>query len=98
MSDWSMQAADAVESVVGLVRDKTAVPARSAAKTVVYGIFVGFIAVVVAIMGFIGLFRLVDVYLPGGVWATYLLFGGIFVIAGGFCWSRRNRVPAPVEL
>lgn len=98
MSDWSAQAADAIENVVSLVRDRTVVPARSAAKTVVYGLFVAFVGLVLFVLAFIGLFRLVDVYLPGGVWATYFFFGGIFVIAGAFCWSRRNRVPTPTDL
>jgi hypothetical protein len=28
--------------------------------------------------------------LTGDVWLAYLIVGGIFVIAGAFCWSRRS--------
>ena len=90
MTDWTTEAADTVERVVVGVRDRTIVPAQSAAKAIVYGLVVAFLVLAAVSLTFIGLFRLVDVYLPGNVWATYLLFGGIFVIAGVFCWTRRN--------
>jgi hypothetical protein len=95
MSDWAGQAADTVENLVGLARDKTVVPARNVAKTLVYGLLIGFIAVCALVLLAYGTFSLVDDYLPGKAWATHLLFGGIFVLAGGFCWTRRNRVSSP---
>ena len=53
-----------------------------------------FVATALTIMS-IGLFRLVDDYLPGGVWATYLVFGGTFVVAGTFWWARSTKVSPP---
>ena len=44
MSDWTTQAADAVEKGVILVRDKTVVPAQQGAKVVVYGFLTAFFA------------------------------------------------------
>jgi multisubunit Na+/H+ antiporter MnhG subunit len=38
----------------------------------------------------LGVFRLVDVYLPGGVWATWLVFGGTFSLLGVLSLSRRR--------
>jgi LPXTG-motif cell wall-anchored protein len=29
--------------------------------------------------------------LTGEVWASYLILGGIFVIAGAFVWTLRSR-------
>ncbi len=44
MSDWTTQAADAVEKAVVLVRDKTVVPAQQGARVVVYGFLTAFFA------------------------------------------------------
>ena len=38
MSDWTTDAADAIENAVALVRDRTVEPARTASKYVVYGL------------------------------------------------------------
>jgi hypothetical protein len=38
----------------------------------------------------VGLFRLVDVYLPSGSWATWLVFGGVFGIIGLLLLSLRR--------
>lgn len=90
MSDWTTQAADAVEQAVVAVRDRTVVPAQRAARVVVYGLltaFFGFIAfLLVAVLGF----RVLNIVLP--VWASWLVLGGIFVAAGAFCWTRRAPV------
>jgi hypothetical protein len=90
MNDWTTDAADTVERVVVIVRDKTVVPAQTITKAIVYGLVAGSLVSAALLLLFVGLFRALDVYLPGGVWAAYLVLGGIFVIAGVFCWSRRN--------
>ena len=90
MSDWTTQAADAVEQAVVAVRDRTVLPAQRAARVVVYGLltmFFGFTAfLLLALLGF----RVLNIVLP--VWASWLVLGGIFVIIGGFCWMRRTPV------
>jgi hypothetical protein len=91
MSDWTTDAVDNIEKVVGAVRDKTVKPAQGVTRAIVFGLLTTFfIATAVALFS-IGVFRVVDVYLPTGVWATYLIFGGIFVLAGSFCWTRRTK-------
>ena len=89
MSDWTTQAADAVEKAVVLVRDKTVVPAQQGARVVVYGFLTAFFVftafMLVTILGF----RLLAIALP--VWAAWLIIGGIFLLAGAFCWSRRSK-------
>ena len=57
MADWTTQAADAIETAVTTVRDRTVVPARKATKVVVYGLLVAFFALTAA-------FLLVDRALP----------------------------------
>lgn len=94
MSDWTADAADTVEQVVATVRDRTVVPARAAAKAVVYGLLVGFFAATALILLAIGAFRFLDIWIPAGVWASYLIVGGILVIGGVLAWTKRNVVPS----
>ncbi|HMF81805.1 MAG TPA: hypothetical protein VKI01_00870 [Acidimicrobiia bacterium] len=93
--DWTTDAVDNIERVVATVRDRTVIPAQNVTRAIVFGLLTAFFALTALTIASIGLFRLVDVYVPAGVWATYLIFGGIFVVAGTFCWSRRTKVPPP---
>ena len=92
-ADWPTQATDALEQAVTLVRDKTVVPAQKATKVVVYGILAGFFAFMAVALLIIGVFRGL-VVLTGEVWLAYLICGGILVLIGAFCWTRRFKVPA----
>jgi hypothetical protein len=89
LSDWTTQAADAVEKAVVLVRDKTVVPAQQGARVVVYGFLTAFFALTAFMLVTILGFRVLVILVP--VWAAWLIIGGIFLVAGGFCWSRRSK-------
>jgi drug/metabolite transporter (DMT)-like permease len=86
--DWATQATDTIEQVVGVVRDKTVVPARAASKAVVYGLLAAFFVAVAVILLIIAFFRGAFI-VTGRVWGAYLWTGGILVIAGALCWTRR---------
>jgi hypothetical protein len=86
--DFASQATDTIEQVVGVVRDKTVVPAKAASKAVVYGLLAGFFGVVAVILLIIAFFRGAFI-ITGRVWGAYLWTGGILVIAGALCWTRR---------
>ncbi|MBM3692434.1 MAG: hypothetical protein ACKOVH_10710 [Actinomycetota bacterium] len=86
--DWASQAADTIEHVVGLVRDRTVVPARAAAKAVVYGLLAGAFVAVATVLVVIAFFRGAFI-VTGRVWGAYLWTGAILVIAGIVCWTRR---------
>ena len=88
-SDWTEQVADAIDNAVATVRDKTVVPAQKLVRAIVAGLLAGVLAGVAATLLAIGGFRALSVYLPEDVWVAYLVVGGIFTIAGLFCWSRR---------
>ena len=45
----------------------------------------------------IGLVRLLDVYLPSGVWVADLIIGGIFTFGGLFLWRRAWQQPRSEE-
>ena len=90
MSDWTDQVADQIENAVVTARDKTVVPAQRVVGYIVAGLFILFLVGAVGILAAVGVFRLVDVYLPSGSWATWLVFGGTFSVAGVLLLSMRK--------
>lgn len=90
MADWTKDAVDALERAVGFVRDKTVLPAQKVSRAVVFGTLVSFFGLVAAVLLLIGVFRAL-VVLVDDVWLAYLILGGIFVVAGAFCWRLRTR-------
>lgn len=90
MADWTTQAADAIEAAVTAVRQRAVVPAQRATRAVVYGLLVTFFLTTAFVVLTIGAFRGL-VLLTGDVWLAHLIAGGMLVLSGGFCWSRRTR-------
>lgn len=78
-----MQAADTVERLVSGLRDKTATPLTVVARAIVYGLLAAVMGVATLVLIVVALVRVVDVYLPGEVWSSHLLLGGISTVAGG---------------
>ena len=95
-NDWPGQAADALEHAVSIVRDKTVVPVQKATKVVVYGLLSSFFVLMATVLLLIGAFRAL-VVLTGEVWLAYLICGGILVLVGVFCWTRRFPRPEKDE-
>ena len=87
--DWATQATDTIEQVVGLVRDRTVKPARSASKAIVYGLLTAFFLSTAVVLLIIAFFRGVFV-ITGRVWGAYFIVGGIMIVAGALCWTRRS--------
>ena len=90
MPDWTDQVADSIENAVVTVRDKTVVPVERIVAYVVAGLFLLFLITALGILLSVGTFRLVDVYLPNGSWATWLVFGGVFMAGGLLLLSLRR--------
>jgi hypothetical protein len=101
-SDWTVQAADTIESVVGGIRDKTTVPITTAARVLVYGLVAGTLGLAALVLVAVGLVRVGVVYLGNlawvsdasgrAVWAADALIGAVFVLAGLLVW-RLRRAP-----
>ena len=91
MSDWTTQAADTIEKTVVAIRDRTVVPATQGANYVVYGVFAACCVLTAVLLLTIVLFRVLTYAMP--VWAAWMLLGGIFVLGGMFCWTRRTGGP-----
>lgn len=91
-ADWTEQAADMIESVVGTIRDKSVVPLTTVARGLVYGTIVAVVGIVALVVLVITLVRVLDVLLPlhvghthaRSVWVAYALVGGIFSLGGLF--------------
>ena len=93
--DWTVQAADTIESVVGSIRDKTEVPLETVARALVYGLVAGVMGLTALILVAIALVRVLEVYLPiGDVWLPDLIIGGLFTLLGLFLWSKRKPADA----
>lgn len=93
--DWPARAADLVDAVVEVLRDKTVRPLTLVARAVVFGVIVMAAATVTVALLSIAAVRLLTVYVfDGRVWASDLLVGAVFVVVGLVAWSRRfAKVP-----
>jgi hypothetical protein len=94
MADWTTQAADAIEAAVDAVRQRFVVPAQRATRAVVYGLLVAFFVTTALTLLTIGIFRGL-VILTGDAWIAHLGVGGMLVLAGAFCWTRRTKKQQP---
>ena len=96
--EWIDQAADAVESVVLSVKQKTTVPLTTLARALVYGLVIAALGAVVMVLMAVSAVRVLTVYLPVGrvngthhrVWVADLIVGGIFTLVGMLAWSKRT--------
>ncbi|TML19294.1 MAG: hypothetical protein E6G39_01865 [Actinobacteria bacterium] len=88
--DWPAQIADTAVRVIEQIRDKTTRPAITIARGLVFGLMALTVGTVAVFLLLIGSIRLVNGYLPGKVWTTYLLFGAVFSLGGILLFSRRK--------
>jgi hypothetical protein len=96
MTDWTTEAVDTIEKVVGAVRERTVIPAHRATRAVVFGFLATFCILSAFVLLVLGAFRAGDVYLANGrVWAVWSTLGGIFVLAGIFFFAKRRPRSKP---
>jgi hypothetical protein len=95
---WPATVADAIENVVGAVHDRVVRPLMIAARAVVFGIMIGIMGLLVAILLAVAFVRLLTVYaFSGRVWASDALVGALLVVGGAFAWSRARTGDAAGE-
>jgi hypothetical protein len=90
MSDWTTDAANAIDNAVGLVRERTVEPVQAVARAVTYGLLAALVLLPALALVTIAAFRLLAIATNGHVWAAWTGLGGIFVMAGWFFWSKRT--------
>ena len=88
---WADQIADLIVDGVDRVRDRTVTPAQAIAKYIVYGAVVAVLVVPLLVMSLILVVRVLDAFIPSGVWVPYLILGGVFVIVGAVLWTKRSK-------
>jgi hypothetical protein len=105
-SDWPKQATDSIVRVVDSVRDKTAGPAVTAARGIVYGSILAFLALPLFILLLVGAMRAVErglimigesrniSALLQPMWLVYAIFGLFFFLLGRRFWAKARK-PAP---
>jgi uncharacterized membrane protein YqjE len=93
--DWTVEVTDRIESVVEIVRDKTAVPATKVAEMVVFGVVAALLALVAFVSLVLLIIRLLYVYLPihplsRRIWIADAIAAAIFLGIGAFIWRMRQ--------
>lgn len=88
--DWTVQAADTIERVVGSIRDKTAVPLTTVARALVYGLLAAVVGTAALVLLITGVIRGLDTVLPRGVWLPDLILGTLFTLVGFVLWRKRK--------
>ena len=93
MSDWTTDAADAIDNAVGLVRERTVEPVQAVARVVIYGVLAALVLLPAITLSTIAVFRLLTIAADGHVWVAWSGLGAIFLGFGCWCWSMRNSGP-----
>lgn len=89
--DWAAQLTEKVGQVVELIRDHTVRPVEKFVRAAIFGVLAFFVVIFVLAALVIGLVRLLNnEVFAERVWASYLLVGGIFVVAGAFISRMRH--------
>ena len=87
--DWPRRVTDRIVRVVERIRTSTDRPTANVARRLVYGLVMVILGVLMFVLGVIGLVRLINVYLPADVWATYAVLGAFFTGIGLLLWAKR---------
>jgi hypothetical protein len=88
--DWAVAATDRVVEVVDRIRSVTTQPALTATRGIVYGLLAGICLIALAVLLFLGIFRLLDVVVPGDSWSAHLVLGSALCLVGSLLWTRRH--------
>lgn len=88
--DWTAQVTDLVVDTVDKVRDRTTGPILDISHGSVHAVVAMIVLLPVAVLGLLGLVRLLNWAIPGDVWFVYAGLGTIFCLVGVLLWSRRS--------
>jgi hypothetical protein len=98
--DWPAQATDAIVTVVGVAHDKVTGPIHTIARAIVFGLFALILGIATITLLSILVGRVLNNWLPDAIfgedhmWAVHGLLGLLFVLVGGFAWTKRKPQPA----
>jgi hypothetical protein len=92
--DWAVQTADTIERLIDTVRSNTSDRLVSVARLVVFGLLAAILGTVALVLFAVFVVRVLDSYIPGGVWVVYLVLGGLFTLIGLLLWRQAWKRPA----
>lgn len=95
---WAAELADTVDRYVGMVRDQATSKVVVVVRAIVFGLVCAVVAVATIVLSLIiGTKLLQRVVNIGGavdadssVWVSYMVLGGILLLAGVFCMRKRH--------
>ena len=89
-NDWVTSLVARFVATVENIRRATTQPILTMARGLGYGSLILACVFTALILAGIGLFRLLDVVVPGESWSAHLILGSAFCALGGLLWSRRS--------
>lgn len=95
--EWASRTVDAIDRIVGFVRDRTTRPAVAIVRALIFGsmAIVGavFMVIILVIGGIRGLHSILDIWWSRdtAVWASYLIIGAFFCTIGMLLMRRRHQ-------
>ncbi len=91
-SNWPERAAQIVVEVTDNIREKGISPIYRLVRIITLGLMGLLLTIAVAILGLIGVIRVLDSYLfAAHQWVTYAILGTIFLALGLILWSKRIK-------
>ncbi len=88
--DWASSLVDRFVNVVEQVRNATTQPVITLARALIFGVIMACCLLAALVLTGIGLFRLLDLALPGDSWSAHLVLGAVCCALGTLLWSRRS--------
>ena len=95
--DWAVQTADTIERLIDTVRSNTSDRLVSVARLVVFGLLAAILGTIALVFLINFVVRVMDSYIPSGVWVVYLVLGGLFTLSGLLLWQQAWKRPARVR-
>jgi hypothetical protein len=89
-ADWASSIVGRFVEVVDQVRNVTTRPIITLSRALVFGLVMVCSAIAAAVIAGIGIFRLLNIVLPGESWSAHLVLGTLFCALGTLLWLRRR--------
>lgn len=90
MTDWTTDAADAIERSVAVLREQTVERASVVVRVIGYALLAAIVLIPASLLMFVGTFRVLNLWVfHGYVWLTWCAIGGFFVLSGALLWAKR---------
>ncbi len=89
-ADWVAQVTDTIVRTIGTLRDRTTKPAITIARGLVFGIMASILGMVAVVLLAVLVVRVIENYLPGGVWKSHFITGALFCVGGLILMFKRH--------